>query len=309
MEVNKETANRLWVQQFGKKQKAFDFAGREIAKAAYNDRQSHYGWNVDHILPQSHGGKTVDYNLICCHILTNDEKADRYPCFIANEKRFEIQKKLNHHEIVCLTDDGADNDNEDDNSINFLDISQGLECWKNCKNFNDNVFVGYVKINVETNNESEQLLKRFEDFLIELFGTKTIFVEKTGGYWNQSCVFTLVDYDVALKEYIENLLDDCILLNTYREYFIKKTGFEKIQIACGMQHYNSNFEMSCNIKKDIIDSHFPYTGCTLVIDELVKINTTANKKIQSAPSDWYSYDYVFTNLQASLLKKLNKTNN
>ena len=23
------------------------------------------------------GGKTADYNLICCHILTNDEKADK----------------------------------------------------------------------------------------------------------------------------------------------------------------------------------------------------------------------------------------
>ena len=34
MELNKETANRLWVKQFGKRQKAFDFAGREIAKSS-----------------------------------------------------------------------------------------------------------------------------------------------------------------------------------------------------------------------------------------------------------------------------------
>lgn len=52
MELNKETASRLWVQQFGKRQKAIDFSGREIVKAAYNDRNSAYGWNVDHILPQ-----------------------------------------------------------------------------------------------------------------------------------------------------------------------------------------------------------------------------------------------------------------
>jgi hypothetical protein len=85
MELNRETANRSWVQQFGKGQKAIGFSGREIAKAACNDRNSAYGWNVDHILPQS-GGGTVDYNLICCRILTNDEKADRFPCFKANEK-------------------------------------------------------------------------------------------------------------------------------------------------------------------------------------------------------------------------------
>ena len=68
MELNKETANRLWVKQFGKRQKAFDFARREIAKASYNDRNSNFGWNVDHILPESRGGKTADHNLICCSI-------------------------------------------------------------------------------------------------------------------------------------------------------------------------------------------------------------------------------------------------
>ena len=51
MDLNKETAMRLWVKQFGKRQKATDFAGREMAKAAYNDRGSKYGWNVDHIFP------------------------------------------------------------------------------------------------------------------------------------------------------------------------------------------------------------------------------------------------------------------
>lgn len=42
MELNKETANGLWIQQFGKGQKAIDFSGREIAKAAYNDKNSAY---------------------------------------------------------------------------------------------------------------------------------------------------------------------------------------------------------------------------------------------------------------------------
>ena len=40
MDLNKETAMRLWVKQFGKRQKAIDFTGREIAKTAYNDRDS-----------------------------------------------------------------------------------------------------------------------------------------------------------------------------------------------------------------------------------------------------------------------------
>lgn len=47
---------------------------------------SAYGWNVDHKLPKSGGGKTADYNPICCHILLNDEKMDKFLCFKANEK-------------------------------------------------------------------------------------------------------------------------------------------------------------------------------------------------------------------------------
>ena len=64
MELNRETAMRLWVRDFGKAPKAVDFAGREIAKGAYNDRNSNFGWNVDHILPQSQGGKTTDNNFL-----------------------------------------------------------------------------------------------------------------------------------------------------------------------------------------------------------------------------------------------------
>ena len=40
MDLNRETAMRLWSKQFGKETKAKDFAGREIAKGAYNDRNS-----------------------------------------------------------------------------------------------------------------------------------------------------------------------------------------------------------------------------------------------------------------------------
>lgn len=96
MELNKETANRLWVKQFGKRQKAFDFAGREIAKASYNDRNSNFGWNVDHILPESKGGKTADHNLICCSIRTNDEKQTAFLL----SKQTESSLKFNAEKII-----------------------------------------------------------------------------------------------------------------------------------------------------------------------------------------------------------------
>ena len=86
---------RLWSKFYGKATKVKDFTGREIVKGAYNNRNSEFGWNVDHILPQSRGGKTADYNLIICHISTNDEKADKFPVFNANGKKFEILKVEN----------------------------------------------------------------------------------------------------------------------------------------------------------------------------------------------------------------------
>lgn len=43
MDLNHETAMRLWIKSFGKETKVKDFSGREIAKGAYGDRNSQYG--------------------------------------------------------------------------------------------------------------------------------------------------------------------------------------------------------------------------------------------------------------------------
>ena len=306
--VNKETASRLWVQQFGKRQKAIDFSGREIAKAAYNDRNSDYGWNVDHILPQSRGGKTVDYNLICCHILTNDEKADKFPCFKANAKAFEIQKRQNHYEIIARTAEQK----EEDEVINFLDVAQGLKCWKQCKSYSGNVFVGYVKIRVEISNESDQLLERYRKFLHELFGTESIFAEDDGknylnsyhvqgGQHNRVYIFTVIAGDVPTD--VENLLDDCVTLNTYSTYFTNCTGFERIQIVCGMECYDNQFIMSLNCKEDIIEKEVRFID-SLTIDELVKDNTRAEKRLKdiSPQKGFYPYNFIFKELGENLEK-------
>lgn len=307
MRLNKETAIWLWTQQFGKRQKAIDFAGREIVKAAYNDRNSKYGWNVDHILPLSKGGKTADYNLICCHVLTNDEKADKFPCFKANVKEFEIQRRQNHYEIVAIT---AVQKEREDEVVNFLDVAQGLKCWKQCKSYNKNVFVGYVKIRVETVNESNQLLDRYWKFLSEVYNTESIFVQedRSSMYrWQnkRAYIFTVIAGDVPTKEDTENLLDNCVTLNTYTTYFTNKTGLESIKIVCGMECYGSCFEMSLNLKKDIVEKQV-YFMDQLVIDELVKNNTSADKELQnvSPRNGFYSYNYMFTNLENKLEKLL-----
>ncbi len=313
MNLNKETAIRLWVQQFGKRQKAIDFSGREIAKAAYNDRNSNYGWNVDHILPLSRGGKTADHNLICCHILTNDEKADKFPCFKANTKEFEIQKRQNHYEIIERT---ANQKAEEDETVNFLDVAQGLKCWKQCQADGGSFFVGYVKIRVEISNKSNQLLNRYGNFLIELFGVENIFVkEGDTGYinsfymnsrlYNRVYIFTVIVSDIPTTDDTQNLLDDCVTLNTYSTYFISRTGFENIQIVCGLECYASRFEMSLKCKKEIVEKQVQFKD-SLTIDELVRINTDAKKDLKdtSVQDGYYPYNFTFTQLEKDLMKYL-----
>lgn len=309
MDLNKETASRLWVKQFGKKQKAVDFSGRTIAKAAYNNRNSEYGWNVDHILPESRGGKTADHNLICCHILTNDEKADKYPCFSANGKIFDIKARQNHYEIIARSDE-ADDPREE--VINFLDAAQGLECWKKCRSDGKDVFVGYVKIKVETENESDQLLERYRNFLSELFNTDLIFVEQQqsqfytfGGYGKRTFVYTVIVDSIPTKNDTQNLLDNCVILNTYSLYFTNKTGFDNIQIVCGMEQYDSRFEATLKCKNSILEKRV-YFSEDLAIDELVKINTSADKEIKDTYSQngFYRYDYTYTKLEKDLEKRI-----
>ncbi len=311
MELNKETASRLWAQQFGRGQKAIDFSGREIAKAAYNDRNSVYGWNVDHILPQSRGGKTADYNLICCHILTNDEKADKFPCFKANEKVFEIQRRQNHYEIIART---AEQQEKGDETVNFLDAAQGLKCWKQCKARSKGVFVGYVKIKVVISDESVEPLERYVEFLRELFGIESIYAEDNnigllnGCYayaraYKRTYILTVIVGDIPTVEDTENLLDDCVTLNTYNGYFINCAGFDCIQIACGMKCYDNYLKMSLNCTKEILDMKVQFID-SLMIDELVKINTSAKDQLRDRTSEYgfYRYNYTYTKLKNDLGK-------
>jgi len=319
MELNKETANRLWVKQFGKRQKAFDFAGREIAKASYNDRNSNFGWNVDHILPESKGGKTADHNLICCSIKTNDEKADRFPAFKANGKQFEIQRRENHYEII---EKSRKTENQYlDDSVNFYDVAQGLKCWKKCKPDEREVFVAFAKIKLEVSYSEISTINKFREFIKKMFDRDNIYeYEDRNGNYSLSglitVVFTIVDYDVPSKDDSEEWLNRCVLLNTYRDYLIAKTAINKLQILCGISCYKNEAKMRSAICDDIINHKIPFNE-NLAVNELIRINTSANNglvdtlpihrmtTLDNRPEcKWYPYNLVFTKLLANLQKRI-----
>ncbi|MDR1287150.1 MAG: HNH endonuclease [Treponema sp.] len=64
----------LWNSVFGKSTtKARDDKNRLIYKAAFGDRNSKYGWDVHHILPEKQGGTDAFDNLRIVHYDTHDE--------------------------------------------------------------------------------------------------------------------------------------------------------------------------------------------------------------------------------------------
>ncbi len=224
MIINRETAMYLWNKSFGKANKVKDFAGREIFKAAYDDRGSKFGWNIDHILPQSRNGKTTESNLICCHILTNDEKADKFPCFTANEQKFEIVKVQNHYEIKqakgetsTAVVDGSDN------GINFLDSAAGIRFFKHLKGIqNKKIFVGTVSVRLQGIKTTALI-----DFITEIFSDKTLSYDWNDDYF----LIKIADYSMPNKENTSDLLDRCVLLNTYfKNYFVPKQVVDDYQI-------------------------------------------------------------------------------
>lgn len=156
------------------------------------------------------------------------------------------------------------------------------------------------------------MLERYRKFILEIFDTESIFIEDIGYSYsrhmyslqqNRTHIFTVIVGSVPTKEDIENFLDDCVTLNIYSAYFISKTGFENIQIVCGMKCYDSYFEMSLNCKKDIVEKQVRFID-SLAIDELVKINKSAEKDLKNVLSKngFYPYDFTFTKLKKNLEK-------
>lgn len=312
MDLNRETAMRLWNKSFGKETKVKDFTGRTIAKGAYNDRNSEFGWNVDHILPQSRGGKTADHNLVCCHILTNDEKADKFPGFIANKKKFTIVKVENHYEIKPEKDAPKKTEKpQKQEKWNLYDSASGIRLYKTFKGLQTKKrFVGTIEIKLEGIEGADTALT---DFIEDLFITEDVqFVGGDSSYYSGTNVRLLVkNYEMPDNADVENLLDKCVLLNTYLAYYFKPTGV--------ISDYAISYRLDCySDRKDFYSKDarvsFPNryylarNNCRLQINSLVIHNSSAKEKFNDSigwgENMFYDYGYIYTKLSENLEKEV-----
>ena len=304
MDLNKETAMRLWSKFYGKETKVRDFTGREIVKGAYNNRNSEYGWNVDHIVPQSRGGKTADYNLIICHISTNDEKADKFPVFNANGKKFEIIKVENHYEIKPVVKQNEEQKLED--SVNFFDSASGIRFFKKLKGIqNKSRFVGSVLIRLQ-NVSNTAVIDFIESFLDE----ENISYSMSKDYRNSETRIVAKNYNMPLKEDNSKLLDKCILLNTYLKYYFEPMEcVSKYDICYQVNCFSDKEDMYLEAQTINFDDFEGNLDDALFINELVYINTEAQKKepnLDFEDNEYCRYDYTYIKLGENLEREVSR---
>lgn len=284
LDINRETAMQLWEKSYGKETRVNDFAGREMDKGAYDQRGSKYGWNLDHILPKSQGGKDTESNLICTHILTNDEKADKFPCFIANGKQFEIIKVQNHYEIREKTYENLD----------LRDAQAGISLYKTL----DKLFWGTVTVRL-SNVKSAAII----DFIKEIFDGEDVLAKFESGY-NSTLVVRVGNVELPTKNATQELLEKCLTLNTYLSYFFTtKNIVSGHRIFC--EAHTQHNEIMC------LNSPNKYnSNKDMVINELIRINSSAQKK--RSENDYighdalgykvYEYDNIWSDLSDGLKK-------
>ena len=298
MVLNRETALRLWNKRYGKATTVKDFTGREMAKGAYNDRNSAKGWNVDHILPQSKGGVTAEHNLAICNIQTNDEKADKFPSFKANGIVFDIVKVQNHYEYRTRKD--TPKVEEDDGDVNFMDSASGIRFFKDLKGIqNKPRFVGSILIRLK-NVESTALIDMIEKY----------FDKENISYSMSKDVTRIIvkNYNMPLREDISELLDKCILLNTYlKNYFLPMQYISGYDIIFRADYYEKKEERYIQSQRidfrEIENTNFDNA---LFINNMVWNNSEAKEKRQFSSSSYQEYDYVYTELTKNLEKEVNK---
>lgn len=313
MDLNRETAMRLWNKTYGKDTKVSDFTGRKIVKGAYGDRNSEFGWNIDHILPVSQGGKTNDSNLIVTHISTNDEKADKFPCFVANGIKYEIVKVQNHYEIK-QTDKTKVKKAEDDTKTDYFDAASGVRLFKKLKGIqNKPRFVGSVLIRLKNINNTAVV-----DFIEKFLDEENISYSLQSNYYSSETRIIAKNYNMPLKEDTNTLLDKCVLLNTYlSHFFLGGEYIEAYDIRYRVDHYKEKTEMYLQTQKidlmqaDRVSYWYGYTTSdyqnTLLINNLVVVNTDASDDVEESNNgDWVVYDYIYTKLAEDLKKEVNR---
>ena len=98
-------AKKVWKYQFGDSNWGIDPFGLKVLKSAFGDKNSRFGWNIDHIIPLSGfagvSGRDSIENMQVMNIFSNEQKANKRfgkfeCCLIDKNSNIENMIKLNY---------------------------------------------------------------------------------------------------------------------------------------------------------------------------------------------------------------------
>ena len=98
----------VWNECYPDETELYDYAGRLMKKSACGNPSSRYSPTLDHIRPLSQGGKDDLGNIILCHRDTNEEKADSFPCWNANGRRFKAKRVHGRKDAYDVYEEGQE---------------------------------------------------------------------------------------------------------------------------------------------------------------------------------------------------------
>ncbi|MBN4084419.1 HNH endonuclease [Mycoplasma sp. CSL10166] len=314
--------NKVWENYFGNNQSGIDFTGREIKKGSYNQPNSKYGWDIDHIYPKSKGGTDKLENLIPVHNLTNDEKGDKFPVFTANSTSYTIHNQEGMWKIKRTHLDFYDYKSV----FKYIDENNKIESF-----YNDSINIYIEKVKKTKINGIINLINEiFKLYKNNLNNHYKISIKNSSyGYSNE---YNDLNIEIGVKN-IKNtenhitkeLLSNLVLINTYLSYFCQSNNkfIEKYNIVIIEEFIGNN---------KIKEFYFPietfkinWYENTIIVNSLIYDNVLKNDMTEEQLSKlnkfslyrknsfdnyennqdtYYRYNYIKTNLHNSLNKSL-----
>lgn len=304
--LKKKDALNEWEREFGEIEKVTDFSGRKMARSAYNNNHSKFGWTVACILPESKGGEYMTHNMVCCNIDTYREKGERFPAFVANGYSYIIKEVKNDYRILInhARNEGI---HKSDKMLeaDLRNGAEGVKYWHTCEDTDKHIFVAYAKIHIQTDDLGKLMMKRMRIFAEKIFELPAVMVKQES---ETQMEITFINFHLPTREDTKSFLSDCIIFNTYARFYLNEELNCKINIYCGMKDYISESNMSISdIIHEISDMEINYKE-TFAIDELIKINTRAGykKQLGEPVNGFYKYNMCYKDLKNYLHMIINE---
>lgn len=195
----------------------------------------------------------------------------------------------------------------------MFDSASGVRFFKKLKGVqNKKRFVGTVFIKLYGLNNTAVV-----DFIEEMMETENLsFKTEKSSRCGDDLIIVAHNYDMTLKDDTSELLDKCVLLNTYlSKYFVSCEYIDGFDIYYREDCFEDKFSMYEKLA-NINYINMNYSASTyqiysqqryqnsLFVNGLVLENTEAGDKVtRQANSEYTEYNFVFTKLSENLKKE------